>query len=414
MGLFEGVNKMSILTKEQVKDVIELYDIKTAEDAHDAVKDLMKDVLQRTLDAELSNTLGYDKYDTGNKKTANSRNGSYKKGVRSSLGSMSLNIPRDRDGEHVPLIVKKGQTDVSSIDERIISMYGYGMSTRDINQHMQEIYGIDVSAEFVSKVTDKILPRIREWQGRALQPLYPIVYMDAIFLSIREDGHVVKKAVYIAIGIDSEGMKDVLGIWIGGNESAKYWLGVLTDLKNRGVQDILICSIDGLKGFEQAIGTVFPQAEIQRCIVHQIRYSCKFVNYKDRKLFCKDMKRIYTAATEEGGLEQLKRFEETWGKKYGYAVRSWENNWAVLSTFFKYPEEIRKLIYTTNPIESVNSSIRKVARPKRIFPTNDSALKIVFLALQGRISKWTMRVRSWNTIIGQLSIHFGDRMEIPV
>jgi len=405
---------MSILTKEQVKDVIELYDIKTAEDAHDAVKDLMKDVLQRTLDAELSNTLGYDKYDTGNKKTANSRNGSYKKGVRSSLGGMSLNIPRDRDGEHVPLIVKKGQTDVSSIDERIISMYGYGMSTRDINQHMQEIYGIDVSAEFVSKVTDKILPRIREWQGRALQPLYPIVYMDAIFLSIREDGHVVKKAVYIAIGIDSEGMKDVLGIWIGGNESAKYWLGVLTDLKNRGVQDILICSIDGLKGFEQAIGTVFPQAEIQRCIVHQIRYSCKFVNYKDRKLFCKDMKRIYTAATEEGGLEQLKRFEETWGKKYGYAVRSWENNWAVLSTFFKYPEEIRKLIYTTNPIESVNSSIRKVARPKRIFPTNDSALKIVFLALQGRISKWTMRVRSWNTIIGQLSIHFGDRMEIPV
>ena len=403
---------MSILTKEQVKDVVELYDIKTAEDAHDAVKDLMKDVLQRTLDAELSNTLGYDKHDTRNKKTANSRNGSYKKGVRSSLGSISLNVPRDRDGEHVPLIVKKGQTDVSSIDERIISMYGYGMSTRDINQHMQEIYGIDVSAEFVSKVTDKILPRIREWQDRALQPLYPIVYMDAIFLSIREDGHVVKKAVYIAIGIDSEGMKDVLGVWIGGNESAKYWLGVLTDLRNRGVQDILICSIDGLKGFEQAIGTVFPQAEIQRCIVHQIRYSCKFVNYKDRKLFCKDMKAIYTSATEEGGLEQLKRFEETWGKKYGYAVKSWESNWAVLSTFFKYPEEIRKLIYTTNPIESVNSSIRKVARPKRIFPTNDAALKIVFLALQGRISKWTMRVRGWSTIIGQLSIHFGDRMEI--
>ncbi len=231
------------------------------EDAHDAVKDLMKDVLERTLDAELSNTLGYDKHDCEKKKTTNARNGSYKKGVRSSLGSLSLNIPRDRNGEHEPLIVKKGQTDVSSIDERIISMYGHGMSTRDINQHMQEIYGIDVSAEWVSKITDKILPRIREWQNRALQPLYPIVYMDAIFLSIREDGHVVKKAVYLAIGIDSEGMKDVLGIWIGGNESAKYWLGVLTELKNRGVQDILICSIDGLKGFEQAIGTVFPRTE---------------------------------------------------------------------------------------------------------------------------------------------------------
>jgi transposase-like protein len=402
---------MSILNKDQIKDVIELYNIKTVEDAHDAVKDLMKDVLERALEAELSNTLGYDKHDHQNKRTTNSRNGSYKKGVRSSLGGMSLNIPRDRNGEHEPLIVKKGQTDVSTIDERIISMYGRGMSTRDINQHMQEIYGIEVSAEWVSKVTDKILPCIREWQDRTLQPLYPIVYMDAIFLSIREDGHVVKKAVYLAIGIDSEGMKDVLGVWIGGNESAKYWLGVLTELKNRGVQDILICSIDGLKGFEQAIGTVFPQTEIQRCIVHQVRYSCKFVNYKDRKPFCKDMKGIYTAATEEAGLEQLKRFEEIWGKKYSYAIKSWESNWAVLSTFFKYPEEIRKLIYTTNPIESVNSCIRKVARPKRIFPTNDSALKIVFLALQSRSKKWTMRVRNWSMIIGQLSIHFGERIE---
>ena len=402
---------MAILSKDQVKDVIELYNVRTAQDAHNAVKDLMRDILQGSLEAELSNTLGYDKHDFQNKKTTNPRNGFYKKGVRSSLGSMSLNIPRDRDGEHDPIIVKKGQADVSSIDDRIISMYGSGMSTRDINQHMQEIYGIDVSAEFVSKVTDKILPRIREWQNRTLQSLYPIVYMDAIFLSIREDGHVVKKAVYIAIGIDSEGMKDVLGVWIGGSESAKYWLGVLTELKNRGVQDILICCIDGLKGFEQAIGTVFPQTEIQRCIVHQVRYSCKFVNYKDRKLFCRDMKEIYTSATEECGLEQLKKFRKTWEKKYGYAVKSWESNWASLSTFFKYPEEIRKLIYTTNPIESVNSSIRKIAKPKRIFPTNDSALKIVFLALQGRMKKWTMRARGWNMIIGQLSIHFGERIE---
>lgn len=401
---------MSILTKEQVKDVIELYNIKTAQDAHDAVKDLMKDILQRTMEAELTDTLGYDKHDRQNKKTTNSRNGSYKKEVHSSLGELTLDIPRDRNGEHEPQIVKKGQTDVSSLEERILSMYGRGMSTRDINHHMQEIYGIEVSAEWISKITDKILPGIKEWQNRVLQPFYPIVYMDAIFLSMREDGHVAKKAVYIAIGIDPEGMKEVLGIWIGGNESAKYWLGVLTELKNRGVQDILVCCIDGLKGFEEAIGTVFPQTEIQRCIVHQVRYSCKFVNYKDRKVFCKDMKEIYTAATEEGGLEQLQKFRQKWGEKYGYAVNSWENNWTSLSTFFKYPEEIRRLIYTTNPIESVNSSIRKVASPKRIFPTSDAALKIVFLALQERTKKWTMRVGGWNLIIGQLSIHFGERI----
>jgi len=403
---------MAILTKAQVKDVLELYNIKTAEDAHDAVKDLMKDVLQGALDAELSNMLGYDKHDLKNKKTVNSRNGSYNKDVRSTLGNMSLDIPRDRGGEYEPLIVKKGQTDVSSMEDRVISMYARGMSTRDINQHMQEIYGIEVSADWVSNVTDKILPRIKEWQNRTLQPVYPILYMDAIHLNIRDNGHVIKKAVYLAIGIDSEGMKDVLGVWIGGNESSKYWLTVLTELKNRGVQDIFISCIDGLKGFEQAINTAFPKTEIQRCIVHQVRYCCKFVNYKDRKSFCKDMKEIYAAPTEEAGLEGLLKFSETWGKKYGYAVKSWEDNWASLSTFFKYPEEVRRLIYTTNPIESVNSGIRKVTGPKRHFPTDDAALKTVFLALQDRIKKWTMRIRDWNTIIGQLSIHFGDRLEV--
>ncbi len=357
-----------------------------------------------------SNTLSYDKHDCQNKKISNSRNGSYKKEVRSSLGSMCLNISRGRNVGHEPLLVKKGQADVSSLDESVISMHGHEMSARYIKQHKHDINGIDVSTKRASKVTDNILSRIREWQNRVLQPLYPIVYMDAIFLSVKEDGHVVKKAVYLAIGIDSDGMKDVLGLWICANESVKYWLGVLMDLKNRGVQDILICCIDGLKGFEQAIGTVFPQTEIQRCIVHQILYSCKFVNYKDRKLFCKDMKGIYTAATKESGLEQLRKFGMTWGKKYGYAIKSWEINWALLSTFFKYPDEIRKMIYNTNPVESVKSSISKVARPKRIFLTDDSAQKMVFLLLQGRTKKWTRRVHGWSIIIDQLSIHFGERM----
>jgi len=399
------------ISKEQAKQILKAYDVKTAEDVQYAVKDLMKEVLQTALEAEIDSTLGYSKHDTANKTTTNCRNGSYKKGVRSTFGNIDLDIPRDRNSEHEPHIVKKGMKDISNLQQRIISMYGRGMSQRDIQAHMEEIYGIDVSAEMISKVTDAIVPKIQEWQSRTLQSVYTIVYMDAIHFKVREDGRTINKAIYLAMGIDCDGMKDVLGIWIGENESSKYWLNVLSELKNRGVQDILVTCIDGLTGFEKAIHTVFPKTDIQRCIVHQIRYCCRFVSYKDRKEFCADMKQIYSAPSEELALQNLDNFKEKWGKPYHYAVKSWEDNWGSLSSFFKYPDEIRRLIYTTNPIESLNSSIRKVAGPKRIFPTNQSAIKSVFLAVENHTKKWTVRTRNWSSIFNQLSIHFSERLE---
>ncbi|MDA8575942.1 IS256 family transposase [Candidatus Marinamargulisbacteria bacterium] len=402
---------MSQLTPEQLASIMDAYKITSTEDIHHAVKDIMKGVLQQTLEAELDVSLGYRKYDRSQKDTDNSRNGSYKKHVKSSFGPIDLAIPRDHQGEHEPIIVKKGQSDVSNLQERVISMYGKGMSNRDIYQHMHEIYGVEISADMVSKITDRLLPEIKAWQSRLLQSVYPILYMDAIHFNVRDNGKVVKKAVYLALGIDCTGMKDVLGIWIGENENSKYWLSVLTELKNRGVQDILIACVDGLSGFSEAIETVFPLAEVQRCIVHHIRYCSKFVNHTDRKLFCKDMKQIYQATTEQSALEGLRTFDKKWGKKYGYAVRSWENNWAQLSTFFKYPNEIRRIIYTTNPIESLNSSIRKITTPKRVFPTDDAVLKSVFLAVNSRIEKWTSRTRDWGVIWGQISIHFQDRVK---
>jgi putative transposase len=407
----KGVKQMSVFTKEHCKEIINAYGIQTAEDVEHAVKDLMKDVLQSALDAELGETLGYEKYERPENGTQNSRNGHYKKTVKSSHGPIELDIPRDRSGQYEPSVIKKGQSSISGIEERIIAMYARGMSTRDIHDHMHEIYGVEVSAEMVSKITDKLLPKIRDWQARQLQSIYPIIYLDAIQFSVKEDGKTVKKSIYIAMGIDAEGMKDVLGIWVGGNESSKYWLSVLTELKNRGLSDILICCVDGLTGFDQAIEAIFPKTEIQRCIVHQIRNACKFVSYKDRKEFCADMKFIYAAPTEDAGLEALLEFDRKWGKQYGYAVKSWENNWPNLSTFFKFPDEIRRLIYTTNPIESLNSCIRKTTTPKRVFPTDDSVLKSVFLAVETRVKKWTTRTKDWHIIWGQLTIYFQERLE---
>ena len=403
---------MTVLSKQDKDAIIKAYGPKTAEDVKAMIKDLMKDTFQSILDAELTVNLGYEKHDIDSKNTDNSRNGHYPKTVQSEFGNLELNIPRDRHGEHGPLIVKKGQRDISSLSDRIISMYGKGMSTRDIRDHMQDIYGLELSAEKISDITDQILPTIRQWQSRPLQSLYVILYMDGIHLTVRQDSKTVKKAIYIAMGIDCDGMKDVLGIWVEGtlNESAKYWLSVLTELKNRGVKDILISCIDGLSGFSEAIQAVFPQTDIQRCIVHQIRYCCKFVNYKDRKAFCADMKPIYQAPPEEAALQALLEFDQKWGKKYTYAVKSWESNWANLATFFKYSAPIRRLIYTTNPIESMNSSIRKIAGPKRIFPTDDAVLKSVFLAVSDRLKKWTARLRDWSDIFNQLSIHFAHRL----
>ena len=371
----------------------------------------MKDVLQKTLEAELEGSIGREKYGRNEASNGNYRNGSYPKKVRSTFGEMDLDIPRDREGVYEPMIIEKGKTDVSDLETGLISMYARGMSRRDIQAHMEEIYGVKMSAEMISKITDKILPHVKEWQYRMLQAIYPILYMDAIHINVRDNGRTVKKAIYLAMAVDCDGMKDVLGIWVGGNESSKYWLSVLTELKNRGVCDIFIACVDGLSGFDKAIQAVFPKTEIQRCIVHQVRYCCKFVNYKDRKEFCADMKAIYGAPSEESGLEYLTKFDDKWGKKYAYAVKSWESNWTHLSAFFKYPDEIRRLIYTTNPIESLNSGIRKYAAPKRIFPTDDSAIKSIFLAIEYRLKKWTMRTKNWGAIFDQLTIHFLDRLE---
>jgi len=310
---------MSVLSKEQVENIIQVYNIESLKDVHEAVKDIMKDVLQKTLEAELDVSIGYRKYERKEDDNSNVRNGSYTKNVNSTLGKIELSVPRDREGLHEPLLIKKGQSDISEIENKIISMYGKGMTTRDINDHMQDIYGVDISAEMVSKITDRLLPEIKSWQNRVLQPLYVILYIDAIQFNVKDNGKTVKKAIYIAQGIDADGMRDVLGIWVGnGAESSKYWLSVLTEIRNRGALDILITCIDGLSGFAEAINTVYPQSEIQRCIVHHIRYCCKFVNYKDRKSFCADMKTIYNAPTEEEALEALCKFSDKWRKTYGY------------------------------------------------------------------------------------------------
>jgi transposase-like protein len=291
----------------------------------------------------------------------------------------------------------------------IISMYAKGMSTRDINAHMYKIYQVDVSADMVSAITDKILPIAREWQHRPLKEFYAILYLDGVVFNVCKDGQVVKKTAYVVTAIDIDGKRDVLGIWIGEAESAKFWLSVVVDINNRGVKDILIAAIDGLKGFEEAIASVFSQTEIQRCIVHQIRYSARFVGWKERKAFCKDMKLIYTSPNEEAGIQALDRFEEIWGKKYSYAVKSWRSNWKSLSTFFRYPAEIRRIIYTTNSIEGFNRILRKATKNKSSFPTDDSLFKMLYLVVMDSTEKW-QSVRDWSQIINQLSVYFGERV----
>jgi putative transposase len=325
--------------KSKLRELIEEYGIKDLKDVHEFVKALTAETIQEVLENELENELGYSKYDYKNKQTDNSRNGYSRKTVQSSQGEMELKIPRDRNGEFEPELVKKHQMDISGIEDKILFMYSQGTSTRDIEKAMREMYGIEVDDTKVSKITDKILPLIKEWQERPLQSVYAMVILDAIHYKVRENGIVVKKAAYIAIGTDLEGQKDVLGIWLGATESSKYWLTVLNGLKNRGVEDILIASIDGLSGFVDAINVAYPKTEVQRCIIHQIRNSTRYVSYKDLKAFTADLKPIYKAADEALGLMALDEFEAKWGKKYPLAVKSWRNNWAELATFFKYPPD---------------------------------------------------------------------------
>jgi putative transposase len=384
--------------------------IKDLQGIHDLVKELTGSLIQEMLEGELESELGYSKWDYRNKETSNSRNGYSEKTLQSSQGEIDIKIPRDRDGEFEPQLIKKYDKDISTIEDKIIFLYSQGLSTRDIQKTINEIYGFDIDDTKVSRITDKILPVIKEWQERPLESVYAMVMLDAVHLKVRDQGVVTKKAVYIAIGTNLYGHKDVLGIWFGATEGAKYWLGVLNGLKARGVEDILIASIDGLTGFVDAIEAAFPNTEIQRCIIHQIRASTRFVSYKDLKSFVVDLKPVYKSATEKDALAALDEFEQKWISKYLSGVKSWRDNWNELSVMFKYSPEIRKLIYTTNAIENFNRQLRKATKTKSAFVSEEAAMKLLYLTTMKVMEKWTMPVCGWGCIINELIIYFGDRI----
>ena len=395
----------------KVREFLKQNPISSPDDLNTFFKDMMKVMIEEFYQGELEEELGYTKYDYRNKDSNNSRNGYSSKKLKSSAGEIEVNIPRDRNGEYEPQVIKKHQNTIGQdLEAKIISMYAKGMTTSDIESYIEEIYGYQVSDSSITRITDKILPLVKEWQTRPLEAIYPIVFMDAIHYHVRSEGQIVKKAVYIAIGISSSGEKDVIGMWVGENESAKFWLSKLNELKSRGVEDILIACVDGLTGFSNAIEAVYPQTQIQQCIIHQIRSSTQFVSYKDIKVLIADLKLVYKATTEESALLNLELFDEKWGKKYPKIAISWKNNWPRLSTYFKYPQEVRTLIYTTNTIEGYNRQLRKVTKNKSVFPTDDSLLKMLYLATQDITKKWTSRQRDWGQIISQLQIYFEGRI----
>lgn len=402
---------MSKLSKEQLRDLIKQYDLKTADDVQDMLKDMFGGMLQEMLEAELDTELGYPKNGEKPPDSSNRRNGHSSKKVRSNYGEVELTVPRDRDGEFNPLVVKKHQKEVTGIEEQILALYSRGVSVRDIQAHLNQLYGINVSPTLISNVTNRIMPLIKEWQSRPLQKVYAVVFLDAIHFKVKQEGHIVNKAAYMAVGVDLDGCKDVLGIWIGEHETSKFWLTVLNELKNRGVDDILICCVDNLRGFSEAIGACFPETEIQKCIVHQIRNSIRYVSYKDSKKLLADLKPVYTAVSEDAGLLALDEFDERWGKKYPLVIQSWQRNWSELSTFFKYPPEIRKIIYTTNMIESYHRQLRKVTKGKSVFPTDEALLKMLYLVTQNVMLKWTGRIHNWGQILLQLSVFFPDKVK---
>lgn len=397
--------------KDQIRKLLAGLEVKDFNDIQTLFKEMVGEVLQNGLEGELDEELGYTKYDYRNKSTENSRNGYSPKTLKTSFGDVDIKVPRDRAGEFEPQLVKKQQNTLTGdIEEKIISMYAKGMTTGDIESHIQEIYGLECSDSTISRITDKILPVVKEWQSRPLEEIYAVVFMDAIHFHVRSEGHIIKKAVYIAIGIKMDGLREVLGMWVGENESAKFWLSVMNGMKNRGVEDILIACVDGLTGFTNAIEAVFPRTEIQQCIIHQIRNTTKFVSYKDIKALMADLKRVYAAVDEPTAVLELDTFDEKWGNKYPKIAVSWRNNWANLSTYFKYPQEVRTLIYTTNAIEGFNRQLRKVTKNKGVFPTDDSLLKMLYLAMIDITKKWTGKRKDWGQIHSQLEIFFADRL----
>ena len=378
------------------------------------VQRLVKDVLENILEAEMDEHLGRDKYqrqsdiEPGER---NYRNGYSQKNLRSSFGDVNLDIPRDRKAEFEPQIIKKYETVCNELDKKIISLYAKGMTTSDIQAEIEDLYGITISPSMVSKITDKVIATATEWQNRMLDKIYPIVYLDAMYFKVRSNGKIVNKAVYICLGYTMEGYKDILGLWVDEAEGAKFWLGICNDLKNRGVKEILIACMDGLKGLPQAIQTVFPSANIQTCIVHQIRNSIKYIASKDKKSFMKDLKEVYKAPTEELALAQLDKLKETWGNSYGMVIDSWYNNWNNLSTFFDFSPRIRKMIYTTNALEGFNRQVRKYTKSRTIFPTDESLNKCVYLATMEIMEKWTQPVPNWGATLAELTLFFTEELK---
>lgn len=397
--------------RAKIRELLDMSNITSMDDIQNLFKETIAEFMEDGLETELDDELGYSRYDYCNKNTENSRNGHSSKTLRTSFGDVEVAVPRDRKGEFEPQLLKKNQTSISQdIEEKILSMYAKGMTTGDIEAHIQDIYGVDVSDTTVSRITDKILPVAKEWQQRPLEAVYAVVFLDAIHYHVRSEGHIVKKAVYIAIGIDLDGHKDVLGMWVGENESAKYWATVLNSLRNRGIEDIFIACTDNLCGFSTAIEAVFPKTEIQNCIIHQIRNSSKYVSYKDLKALMAELKAVYAAVDEDAALMALDTFSEHWDKKYPTISQSWRANWANLSTYFKFPQELRRLIYTTNAIEGFNRQLRKVTKARSVFPTDESLFKMLYLAMMDITKKWTGRRQDWSMIHAQLAVYFEDRM----
>lgn len=378
------------------------------------VQRLIKDVLENILEVEMGEHLGRDKYDRQtdiDQDDRNYRNGYSKKTLRSSFGDVDLDVPRDQKAEFEPQIVKKYETVCNELDKKIISLYAKGMSTRDIQAEVEDLYGITLSPSMISKITDKVIATATEWQNRMLDEIYPIVYLDAMYFKVRSNGKIVNKAVYICLGYTLEGYKDILGIWVDETEGTKFWLSICNDLKNRGVKKILIACMDGLKGLPQAIKTVFPTVDIQTCIVHQIRNSIKYIASKDKKAFMKDLKEVYKATTEDLALAQLDNLKEKWGSNYGMVIDSWYNNWNNLDTFFKFSPQIRKLIYTTNVLEGFNRQVRKFTKVRTIFPTDESLNKCVYLATMEIMEKWTQPIHNWGTTLAELSLYFEEQLK---
>lgn len=405
---------MAITIKEEFVDEL-IKNCKSADDIvgnGGVVKELTKRLLERMLDAELTTHLGYSKYQIPKEKEENSRNGYSSKTVLTGEEEIEIQIPRDRKGAFEPQAVPKHKRRFDGFDSKIISMFARGMSLNDIKEHLKEIYGVDVSSTLISNVTDAVIEDVRAWQNRPLDLVYPVVFFDAIMVKSRENGQTENKAVYLALGINMEGRKELLGIWIADTEGAKFWLNVMTEIKNRGVNDILIACVDGLNGFPEAINTVFPNTEIQLCIVHMIRNSLKYVPYKDYKALIADLKTIYKAQTESEAKQNLEFFAAKWDGKYPAISQIWKKNWEMIKTFFAYPEDIRKVIYTTNAIESINNSVRKIIRNRGAFPNNEAILKIMYLALQNAAKKWTMPIRNWKLALSRFTIRFEGRVQL--